>query len=278
MIEASVVDVGTMQSLGEMIDAALNATPPAPTPSAARHELAVDVVDRLYDIGIINENHVARAIDAILGLLPSTVSIDVSTGDDDAGNRVFGRVIDRQINADGAVCLLCEYESDNFGMRAGAPDADAKKGTPNDYSGCGHGPSLLDTLPDEAAIRQSALWVISYTNYRGETSVRRIIPKSVRFGSTEWHPEPQWLLLAWDDDKQADREFALKDFGSPEAAIRADEREKMLDKVCENLLVLSRGDESIIGTARVSLHNAAVFICGADRVKRAAAIRAAGEK
>jgi hypothetical protein len=36
MIEASVVDVGTMQSLGEMIDAALNATPPAPTPSGAR--------------------------------------------------------------------------------------------------------------------------------------------------------------------------------------------------------------------------------------------------
>lgn len=55
---------------------------------------------------------------------------------------------------------------------------------------------------------------VPYTNWRGETSVRRIIPKSVRFGSTEWHPEPQWLLLAWDADKQADREFALKDFGA----------------------------------------------------------------
>jgi hypothetical protein len=57
---------------------------------------------------------------------------------------------------------------------------------------------------------------ITYTNWRGETSVRRIIPKSVRYGSTEWHPEPQWLLLAWDDDKKADREFALKDFGAPQ--------------------------------------------------------------
>lgn len=93
--------------------------------------------------------------------------------------------------------------------------------------------SILALVPDEAAVRQSALCVISYTNYRGETSVRRIIPKSVRFGSTEWHPEPQWLLLAWDDDKQVDREFALKDFGSPEAAIRAatfEEAAKIADK------------------------------------------------
>lgn len=58
----------------------------------------------------------------------------------------------------------------------------------------------------------SQLLTITYTNYKGETSVRRIAPKSIRFGSTERHPEPQWLLLAWDIDKQADREFALKDF------------------------------------------------------------------
>jgi hypothetical protein len=54
----------------------------------------------------------------------------------------------------------------------------------------------------------------------------------------------------------------------------ADEREKALDKVCENLIVLSRGDESIIGAARVALNNAAVFIGGADRAKRA--IRSGG--
>jgi hypothetical protein len=46
------------------------------------------------------------------------VSIDVSTCDDDAGYRVFGRVIDWQPDDDqGAIRLLCEYESDNFGMR-----------------------------------------------------------------------------------------------------------------------------------------------------------------
>lgn len=53
-----------------------------------------------------------------------------------------------------------------------------------------------------------------YTNYRGETSTRRIIPKSTRYGKSEWHPEPTWLLLAFDVDKDADREFALKDFSN----------------------------------------------------------------
>ena len=42
---------------------------------------------------------------------------------------------------------------------------------------------------------------IRYTNYRGETSVRRIIPIEIRFVSTEWHPAPQWVLEAHDVDK-----------------------------------------------------------------------------
>lgn len=62
---------------------------------------------------------------------------------------------------------------------------------------------------------------LTYTNYRGETALRTILPKSIRYGSTEWHPEPQWLLLALDVEKNADREFALKDFGQPsDGAIR----------------------------------------------------------
>lgn len=51
-----------------------------------------------------------------------------------------------------------------------------------------------------------------YRNYRGEVSDRTIMPISVRYGATEWHPEPQWLLRAWDVDKGAEREFALSDF------------------------------------------------------------------
>ncbi len=53
--------------------------------------------------------------------------------------------------------------------------------------------------------------MILYRNYRGETSVRRIIPRQIRFASTEWHPEEQWLLDAYDLDRQADRSFALRD-------------------------------------------------------------------
>jgi len=52
---------------------------------------------------------------------------------------------------------------------------------------------------------------ILYTNWKGVTSYRNIVPKSVEFKATEWHPEEQWILNAFDVDKQADRAFALKD-------------------------------------------------------------------
>lgn len=46
---------------------------------------------------------------------------------------------------------------------------------------------------------------IRYTNYRGETADRRIVPRMLRFAATEWHPEPQWLLDAFDIDKGSPR-------------------------------------------------------------------------
>lgn len=55
---------------------------------------------------------------------------------------------------------------------------------------------------------------ITYRNWRGEVSERNIVPQSVWFGATEWHPEPQWLLSALDTDKGAARDFALADFGA----------------------------------------------------------------
>lgn len=55
------------------------------------------------------------------------------------------------------------------------------------------------------------LVAILYTNYRGDTSLRRVLPKKVWFGGTDWHPEPQWLLDAEDVDRGVDRTFALKD-------------------------------------------------------------------
>jgi hypothetical protein len=54
-------------------------------------------------------------------------------------------------------------------------------------------------------------FTFSYRNYRGETSVRRVIPLFPRFGSNQWHTEPQWLLHAIDLDKGEERQFAMKD-------------------------------------------------------------------
>lgn len=50
-----------------------------------------------------------------------------------------------------------------------------------------------------------------YINYKGIKSTRNVIPMSLYFGSTEFHPENQWLIVAYDLDRQGDRTFALKD-------------------------------------------------------------------
>lgn len=50
-----------------------------------------------------------------------------------------------------------------------------------------------------------------YTNWRGEIASRRVGVMSMWFGSTEWHPEPQWLMHGIDLDKMETRDFALKD-------------------------------------------------------------------
>lgn len=57
----------------------------------------------------------------------------------------------------------------------------------------------------------------TYTNWRGETAQRTVVPKRIWFGSTDWHPEPGWLMTAHDLEKAADRDFALADcaFAAP---------------------------------------------------------------
>ena len=49
----------------------------------------------------------------------------------------------------------------------------------------------------------------TYTNWRGETTRRWATPLGLRWGSTEWHPRPGWLMRAFDHEKGAEREFAL---------------------------------------------------------------------
>lgn len=53
--------------------------------------------------------------------------------------------------------------------------------------------------------------VVSYTNWQGVTRIRRVVPMGVVFRSSQWHPDPQWLLICRDVEKDELREFALKD-------------------------------------------------------------------
>jgi len=55
---------------------------------------------------------------------------------------------------------------------------------------------------------------IDYVNWRGERSIRRILPVKIHFASSKWHPKPQWLLNAEDLGKRDTRDFAMKDIQS----------------------------------------------------------------
>ncbi len=56
--------------------------------------------------------------------------------------------------------------------------------------------------------------IIVYTNYKGVTGKRRIVPIEILFGHNEWHTQDQWLMRALDLEKNAERTFALKDIQS----------------------------------------------------------------
>lgn len=50
-----------------------------------------------------------------------------------------------------------------------------------------------------------------YKNWKGETNKRTVVPYKVWFGSTEFYKEEQWFLNAFDVEKGAERNFAMKD-------------------------------------------------------------------
>jgi hypothetical protein len=52
---------------------------------------------------------------------------------------------------------------------------------------------------------------ILYRNWKGEVAWRRIIPLSISFESSQSHPIPQWIMRAFDRDKEAERSFAIAD-------------------------------------------------------------------
>lgn len=73
----------------------------------------------------------------------------------------------------------------------------------------------------------------TYTNWKGETSERWATPLSFRWGTTEWHPKAGWLMRAFDHDKGAEREFALRDCAFARVAAHAAGRKEALEEAAE---------------------------------------------
>lgn len=95
--------------------------------------------------------------------------------------------------------------------------------------------ALKSATPARTYTEAEPLSVV-YRNWRGETSTRRIVPLAApRFGTSEWHKEPQWLLRALDVDKGEEREFAMNEIAGAAAAeagmaaARAEYRRRCVD-------------------------------------------------
>lgn len=51
----------------------------------------------------------------------------------------------------------------------------------------------------------------TYKNWEGETKDREVAPIKIWFGHTDYHKEDQWFLKAIDIEKNAERDFAVRD-------------------------------------------------------------------
>lgn len=58
-------------------------------------------------------------------------------------------------------------------------------------------------------------WIsFDYVNWKGEAGKRTVVVNGIYFGQNEWHKEAQWLMRAWDLEKDSFREFAMKDMSN----------------------------------------------------------------
>ena len=70
--------------------------------------------------------------------------------------------------------------------------------------------------------QQNRVVSVLYQNYRGVTALRRIVPRKIWFGHTDWHPGEQWILDAFDVEKRAERSFAMADIKEWSAAVSSE--------------------------------------------------------
>lgn len=87
------------------------------------------------------------------------------------------------------------------------------------HCGAGHKPGtrlgigcgcvvVVTRVPRQKLSEREVAVQIDYTNWKGERAIRTIIPHYVVFDSNEWHPKPQWLLVALDVERDEVRAFA----------------------------------------------------------------------
>lgn len=63
-------------------------------------------------------------------------------------------------------------------------------------------------IDDDAGARRERAVQIDYTNWQGQRAIRTIIPKYIVFDSNQYHPKPQWLVMAIDVESGTVRSFA----------------------------------------------------------------------
>lgn len=62
---------------------------------------------------------------------------------------------------------------------------------------------------DEEMIQNFPTLRFRYINHAGKTAVRNVVSPTLFWGQSDFYPDPQWLLNAYDLDKQAWRTFAF---------------------------------------------------------------------
>lgn len=85
------------------------------------------------------------------------------------------------------------------------------------------------------------MWEGLYTNYKGETAKRRLVPVNIFYGTSEFHEGEQWFIRGWCLDRQAFRDFALSGFKGDGEPVP----EKKISGVFEVMIVHSTGAAEI---------------------------------
>lgn len=101
----------------------------------------------------------------------------------------------------------CYSDNHSFNYEAIEPIAYCRK----DYYSLTERIGTYGKEKEAAVMNEKEIVTILYTNYKGKTALRKIIPKNITFAHNEWHTEDQWLMTAFDLEKAADRTFAMKD-------------------------------------------------------------------